>query len=113
MQRLGYSRYVAQGGDWGNAVTEQLALLAPAGLIGIHTNMPAILGTRTRTANQSECCFKRIAGPDGATRRVLLKLLLARHHPCDTVSYTMQSLFVEWCKKDTQQELHWATIIMR
>jgi len=41
MQRLGYGRYVAQGGDWGNAVTEQLALLQPPGLIGIHTNMPA------------------------------------------------------------------------
>jgi pimeloyl-ACP methyl ester carboxylesterase len=41
MQRLGYTRYVAQGGDWGNAVTEQMALLAPAGLIGVHTNMPA------------------------------------------------------------------------
>jgi pimeloyl-ACP methyl ester carboxylesterase len=41
MQRLGYTRYVAQGGDWGNAVTEQMALLTPAGLIGIHTNMPA------------------------------------------------------------------------
>jgi len=41
MSRLGYNRYVAQGGDWGNAVTEQLALQKPAGLIGIHTNMPA------------------------------------------------------------------------
>jgi pimeloyl-ACP methyl ester carboxylesterase len=41
MQRLGYSRYVAQGGDWGNAVTEQMALLKPSGLLGIHTNMPA------------------------------------------------------------------------
>ncbi|HWT65861.1 MAG TPA: epoxide hydrolase [Terracidiphilus sp.] len=41
MQRLGYSRYVAQGGDWGNAVTEQMALLQPPGLLGIHTNMPA------------------------------------------------------------------------
>jgi pimeloyl-ACP methyl ester carboxylesterase len=40
MARLGYSRYVAQGGDWGNAVTEQLALLKPQGLLGIHTNMP-------------------------------------------------------------------------
>ena len=41
MRRLGYERYVAQGGDWGNAVTEQLALLTPEGLVGIHTNMPA------------------------------------------------------------------------
>src|SRR5207302_3813170 len=41
MDRLGYKRYVAQGGDWGNAVTEQMALLTPPGLIGIHTNMPA------------------------------------------------------------------------
>jgi len=43
MERLGYDRYVAQGGDWGNAVTEQLALLTPPGLLGIHTNMPATL----------------------------------------------------------------------
>jgi len=41
MKRLGYTRYVAQGGDWGNAVTEQMALQTPPGLIGIHTNMPA------------------------------------------------------------------------
>ena len=41
MQRLGYTRYVAQGGDWGNAVTETMGLQEPVGLIGIHTNMPA------------------------------------------------------------------------
>jgi pimeloyl-ACP methyl ester carboxylesterase len=41
MKRLGYSRYVAQGGDWGNAVTEQMALQTPPELLAIHTNMPA------------------------------------------------------------------------
>jgi pimeloyl-ACP methyl ester carboxylesterase len=41
MQRLGYTKYVAQGGDWGNAVSEVMALQQPPGLLGIHTNMAA------------------------------------------------------------------------
>ena len=41
MQRLGYTKYVAQGGDWGNAISETMALIAPPGLLGIHTNMAA------------------------------------------------------------------------
>jgi pimeloyl-ACP methyl ester carboxylesterase len=41
MKRLGYTKYVAQGGDWGNAISEQMALIAPPELIGIHTNMAA------------------------------------------------------------------------
>jgi pimeloyl-ACP methyl ester carboxylesterase len=41
MQRLGYSRYVAQGGDWGAFVVDQMGLQAPAELLAIHTNMPA------------------------------------------------------------------------
>src|SRR5213079_384819 len=41
MQRLGYTKYVAQGGDWGNAISEVMALQEPPGLLGIHTNMAA------------------------------------------------------------------------
>ena len=41
MQRLGYTKYVAQGGDWGNAISEVMALQQPPGLVGIHTNMAA------------------------------------------------------------------------
>src|ERR687889_2421438 len=41
MKRLGYDRYVAQGGDWGGQIVDQMGLQAPAGLLAIHTNMPA------------------------------------------------------------------------
>jgi pimeloyl-ACP methyl ester carboxylesterase len=40
MKRLGYTRYVAQGGDWGAFVVDQMGLQAPSGLLGIHSNMP-------------------------------------------------------------------------
>jgi pimeloyl-ACP methyl ester carboxylesterase len=41
MKRLGYKKFVAQGGDWGNAISEIMALMAPPELLGIHTNMAA------------------------------------------------------------------------
>ena len=43
MKRLGYTRYVAQGGDWGAGVVEAMGRQAPAGLLGIHTNLPAVV----------------------------------------------------------------------
>ncbi|HMF02401.1 MAG TPA: alpha/beta hydrolase, partial [Terriglobia bacterium] len=60
MKRLGYKKYVAQGGDWGNAVTEQMALLAPNELIGIHTNMPA-----TVPDNINKAAFAGAPAPSG------------------------------------------------
>jgi pimeloyl-ACP methyl ester carboxylesterase len=41
MKRLGYASYVAQGGDWGAPISSAMARQAPAGLLGIHTNLPA------------------------------------------------------------------------
>jgi pimeloyl-ACP methyl ester carboxylesterase len=43
MKRLGYTRYVAQGGDWGSPVSAAMARQAAAGLLGIHINLPATI----------------------------------------------------------------------
>jgi pimeloyl-ACP methyl ester carboxylesterase len=43
MQGLGYTRYGAQGGDWGSIVVDLMAVKAPPGLIGIHSNMPGVI----------------------------------------------------------------------
>jgi pimeloyl-ACP methyl ester carboxylesterase len=40
MKRLGYTRYVAQGGDWGSPISNSMARQAPKGLLGIHVNLP-------------------------------------------------------------------------
>lgn len=52
MHRLGYEHYVAQGGDWGAFVVDQLGLQAPPGLLGIHTNMPATVPANVDKALQ-------------------------------------------------------------
>jgi pimeloyl-ACP methyl ester carboxylesterase len=62
MQRLGYTRYVAQGGDWGNAISEVMALQQRPGLLGIHTNMAA-----TVPANVSKALALHEAPPADLT----------------------------------------------
>jgi pimeloyl-ACP methyl ester carboxylesterase len=53
MKRLGYTRYVAQGGDWGAAIIEVMALEKPEGLLGIHSNMPGTMPPEVVKALQS------------------------------------------------------------
>jgi pimeloyl-ACP methyl ester carboxylesterase len=53
MKRLGYTRFVAQGGDWGNSVTEFMALQGAPELIGIHTNMAATVPAEIEKALQA------------------------------------------------------------
>ncbi|HYC31970.1 MAG TPA: epoxide hydrolase, partial [Gemmatimonadales bacterium] len=59
MDRLGYGRYVAQGGDWGAGVVEAMGRQAPPGLLGIHTNLPAALTPEVEAAlgGRSEADF--------------------------------------------------------
>ena len=49
MKRLGYTRYVAQGGDWGAIVMDVMATQGHPELIGIHTNMPGVGSARRST----------------------------------------------------------------
>jgi pimeloyl-ACP methyl ester carboxylesterase len=67
MDRLGYGRYVAQGGDVGAAVTDAMARQAPKGLVGIHTNLlvPALAGGPMPTDTEEE----KAAAAAGATFR--------------------------------------------
>ncbi|MDO9374255.1 MAG: epoxide hydrolase [Ferruginibacter sp.] len=59
MDRLGYKRYVAQGGDWGAAIIHSMAMQAPTGLLGIHSNLPATL------PNEAGMALGGAAAPEG------------------------------------------------
>ncbi|MFL5720067.1 MAG: epoxide hydrolase family protein [Chloroflexota bacterium] len=85
MTRLGYDRYVAQGGDWGNAVTEQLALLKPDGLLGIHTNMPATLPPEVSKALGSGS-----PKPDGMSREEDVAFEILKHFFATGIGYAQE-----------------------
>jgi pimeloyl-ACP methyl ester carboxylesterase len=63
MQRLGYTRYVAQGGDWGSFVVEMMALQAPPELIGIHTNFPHAVPPPTYQRRSSPLAWLHLVYP--------------------------------------------------
>jgi pimeloyl-ACP methyl ester carboxylesterase len=60
MKRLGYTRFVAQGGDWGAIVTELMGVQAPPGLLGIHTNMANVI-----PADVDKAAFSGAPAPSG------------------------------------------------
>lgn len=75
MRRLGYSYYVAQGGDWGSSVTMQLGVQAPPGLLGVHFNMlsimPADLGDSPSPEEQAAVdAFNYFSGTESAYARL-------------------------------------------
>jgi pimeloyl-ACP methyl ester carboxylesterase len=53
MSRLGYKQFVASGGDWGDPVTEQMAVLSPSNVLGIHLNMPSAVPAEIALALQA------------------------------------------------------------
>src|SRR5687767_6073861 len=60
MKRLGYERYVAQGGDWGAVVVDLMGVQAPKGLLAIHTNMPGVF-----PADVDAAAFSGAPAPSG------------------------------------------------
>ena len=60
MERLGYQRYVAQGGDWGALIVDMMGVQAPPGLVGIHTNMAGAIPSEIDAA-----AFAGAAPPSG------------------------------------------------
>ena len=78
MKRLGYTRYVAQGGDWGAPVSSAMARQAPAGLLGIHINLPATVPPEVAAVLASGG-----PAPAGPLREGTRGVRLARYVPQD------------------------------
>ena len=85
MKRLGYSRYVAQGGDWGTPISSEMARLAVTGLRGIHINLPATVPTDVAAALGSG------VAPAGLTdkERTVFNVLVASAKMGNSAYFTM------------------------
>ena len=67
MRRLGYTRYVAQGGDWGAQITDTIGAKAPPELLGIHSNMPGTVAPDVSKALTSNVFGTGHPAPTGLT----------------------------------------------
>jgi pimeloyl-ACP methyl ester carboxylesterase len=87
MTRLGYTRYVAQGGDVGAAVTHGLGQLAPDGLIGIHTNLfyPALAGAMPSDTEEEKAAAAQI----GAFRATGFGYFVEQANRPQTIGYAL------------------------
>jgi pimeloyl-ACP methyl ester carboxylesterase len=90
MNRLGYTRYVSQGGDWGSVVAEAMGRQAPAGLLGIHVNLPATVPAEVAAAlavggpapkglsDEERSTFEKLAAGGKTGGRAYFVMLTAR-----------------------------------
>ena len=85
MKRLGYTQFVAQGGDWGAVVTDVMAVETPPELLGIHTNMPGVVPPDVSKAIQSG--GPAPSGLSDEERRTYEKL---RHFFAKGVAYALE-----------------------
>src|SRR5215472_5176724 len=85
MKRLGYTRYVAQGGDWGSPISSAMARQAAAGLLGIHINLPATVPNEVAAALGSG------VAPAGLTdkERAVFDVLVASAKMGNSAYFTM------------------------
>ena len=88
MDRLGYTRYVAQGGDVGAAITDGMARLAPEGLIGIHTNL--LVTALSGGSHPTETDEEKAAAEQGAEfRRTGFGYFLEQATRPQTIGYAL------------------------